>query len=282
MSVGAQMTNMAQQAPERGVSMHSLFRDLAASLRNPEFWALSSWLDIVVRNRQSRLGIFWLMSPAIVYIWGVGGFFASMMHSSLTEFAAYVAIGYLVFRVINSSIVESTGAFAAAGSFILDGHVRLTDFVLRVIATALFHLVVSLPVAVIALAVYPDSQWGGLLFCMVSFPVVILNALWVGIVFALVGARFPDLKHLVGNIFMFAFLLTPIVWHADAMPMGSLRGTLMRFNPFYHLVELVRAPILGQTIDPSSLAYLAVMTVGGWMVAIVAYRRYARYVPLWI
>src|SRR3546814_4906698 len=77
-----------------------------------------------------------------------------------------------------------------------------------------------------------------------------------------------------------SFLLTPIIWHADNMPPGSLRGTLMRFNPFYHLVELVRAPILGQSIDVSTPMYLAVMTVGGWIIAVVAYRRYARYVPL--
>jgi ABC-type polysaccharide/polyol phosphate export permease len=270
------------QAPERGVAMHSLFRDLAASLRNPEFWALSSWLDIVVRNRQSRLGIFWLMSPAIVYIWGMGGFFASMMHHPLSGFAAYVGIGYLVFRVASSAVIESTGAFAAAGAFILDGHVRLTDFVLRVIATALFHFFVSLPVVALALAIYPDPHWIGLLFSLISLPIIILNALWIGVVFALIGARFPDLKHLVGNIFTFVFLITPIIWHADTMPVGSLRGSLMRFNPFYHMVELVRAPILGDAIEPLTFSYLACMTIGGWLIAFIAYRRYARYVPLWI
>ncbi len=262
--------------------MHSLLRDMSGSLRKPEFWALSSWLDIVVRNRQSRLGIFWLMSPAIVYVFGMGGFFASMMNMPMAGFVAYVAIGYLVFRVISSAITESTGAFAGSAAFILDGHVRLTDFVLRVIATAMFHFIVSLPVAAVALAIYPDPHWIGLLFGLFSMSVVILNAVWIGVVFALVGARFPDMRHLVGNVFMFAFLLTPIIWNADTMPPGSLRGTLMRFNPFYHMVELVRAPILGQAIDPSTPLYMTVMTIGGWILAILTYRRYARYVPLWI
>lgn len=282
MNAQGDVTGTALQAPERGVSMHSLFRDLVASLRNPEFWTLSSWLDIVVRSRQSRLGIFWLMSPAIVYVWGVGFFFASMMGVPLTTHAAYVAVGYLVFRVASSAITESTGAFSGASAFIFDGHVRLTDFVLRVVATALFHFVVSLPVAIVALALYPEPQWSGVLLSLLSFPLVILNALWVAVLFALIGARLPDLKHLVGNIFMFMFLLTPIIWHADAMPPESLRGQLMRFNPFYHLVELVRAPILGEPIDPSTPLYLAIMTIVGWIVAVLAYRRYARYVPLWI
>jgi ABC-2 type transport system permease protein len=273
----------ALSAPgDSAAPMQSLVRDLAASLRNPEFWALSSWLDIVVRNRQSRLGIFWLMAPAIVYVWGVGALFASMMKTPLSAFGAYVAIGYLVFRVINSAIIESTSVFGTSASFIFDGHVRLTDFVLRVIATAIFHFVVSLPVGIIALAFYPDVDPHGILFCLVSLPTLILNALWMGVVFALVGARLPDLKHLIGNIFMFVFLFTPIIWHADAVPAGSIRETLVRLNPLYHLVELVRAPILGERLDPSTVPYLAVMTFGGWILAIVAYRRYARYVPLWI
>lgn len=262
--------------------MRSLGRDLVASLGNPEFWALSSWLDIVVRYRQSRLGIFWLVAPSIVYIWGLGGFFASMLGLDLSVFAAHVAIGYVVFRVISSAIIESTTAFASSGAFIMDGHVRLTDFVLRVLAKALFYFVMSLPVVAVALAIHPDIQWEGFAYALASFPLVIVNALWIGILFALVGARFPDMSQFIGNVFMFAFLLTPIIWHADTMPADSLRGLLMRFNPLFHMVELVRAPILGEPLGTSTFYYLGGMTVFGWGAAILAYRRYARFVPIWI
>jgi ABC-type polysaccharide/polyol phosphate export permease len=273
----------ALHAPAASVApTRSLLRDLAASLRNPEFWALSSWLDIVVRNRQSRLGIFWLMAPALVYVWGLGAFFAAMASQPVIRFVTYVAVGYLVFRVVNSAIIESTNAFANGAPFILDGHMRLTDFVLRVIATALFNFAVSLPVAAVALALSPDVHWQGLAFALVSLPVVVANATWIGVVFSLLGARFPDMRHLVSNIFMFAFLLTPIIWHADTLPAGSLRGTLARANPLFHMVELVRAPILGQPVEQHTIVYLALMTAGGWLLAILAYRRYARYVPLWI
>ena len=276
------VTEKVLQAPERGASMQSLFRDLGASLRNPEFWALSSWLDIVVRNRQSRLGVFWLMAPALVYVWGMGSFFAAMASQPVISFVTYVAIGYLVFRVISSAIIDSTGAFSSGASFILDGHLRLTDFVLRIVATALFNFMVSLPVAAAAMVLSPDIHWQGLLLALVTMPLVVANAVWIGVLFALAGARFADMKHLVGNIFMFAFLLTPIIWHADSMPAGSLRGTLARANPLYHMIELVRAPILGQPLERQTVIYLAVMTTAGWLLAMFAYRRYARYVPLWI
>lgn len=262
--------------------MRRLSADLAASMKHPEFWALSSWLDIVVRYRQSRLGLFWLVSPAIVYIFGLGSSFAGMMGTRLVDFAAHVGLGYLVFRLISSVVIESTSAFAASSPFILDGHVRLTDFVLRVIAKALFYFVTSLPVLAVAMAMFPDVHWQGMLPSLAALLLIVVNSLWIALVCGLIGARFPDINQLVSNIFMFAFLLTPIIWHAETMPETSVRGILMRMNPFFHMVESVRAPLLGDNVEMFSIYYLAGMTVVGWLIAAVAYRRYAHYVPLWV
>ncbi|WP_454832140.1 ABC transporter permease [Pseudoxanthomonas wuyuanensis] len=262
--------------------MRYLTKDLAASFKHPEFWALSSWLDIVVRYRRSSLGLFWLVLPAVIYIWGLGGFFAHIAGTPLFRFAAHVAIGYAVFRVLSTVIVESTTAFASSSAFIMDGHVRLTDFVLRVIAKALFYFVASLPVVAIALAIYPDLLWTGVLLSVPSMTLIVFNVFWIGLVFGLVGARFPDMSQFIGNIFMFAFLLTPIIWRADGMPVDSLRGMLMRINPLFHMVEIVRAPMLGERIEMLTFYYMGVLTIVGWMAAVFAYRRYARFVPIWI
>jgi ABC-type polysaccharide/polyol phosphate export permease len=117
---------------------------------------------------------------------------------------------------------------------------------------------------------------------MPALVVVYANALWMSAVFALAGARFPDFSQLLNNISVFLFLLTPIIWYPSAMPAGSTRGLLMRMNPFYHLLEIFRAPIMGQPVEVMSLWYVAIMTPLGLLVAALAYRRYARFVPLWI
>ncbi|HEY0662672.1 MAG TPA: ABC transporter permease [Lysobacter sp.] len=262
--------------------MRSLFGDLSGSLRNPEFWALSTWLDIVVKYRQSRLGILWLLAPPAIYVWGLGGFFAGMQGTGLAGFAAHVGVGYAIFRAINNVIIESTSVFGSSSAFIMDGHLRLTDYILRVVAKALFYFAMALPIIAIALLIFPHLNWGGLAFSLLSFPLIVLNALWIAVVFSLIGARFPDLSQFIGNVFIFAFLLTPIIWYADSMPPGSLRGVFMRMNPLFHMVEIVRAPILGELIEPLTFYYLGVMTVVGWGIAAFLYRRYARFVPLWV
>src|SRR5690606_7240427 len=121
-----------------------------------------------------------------------------------------------------------------------------------------------------------------LLLSLLVLLLIYINALWVAAVFSLIGARFPDFGQLLNNVSIFVFLLTPIVWYPDMMPEGSIRAQLMRINPFYHFVEIFRSPILGEPVETMSLWYVGILTMAGLLVATFAYRRCARFVPLWI
>lgn len=259
-----------------------LWHELADSFRNPGFWAMSSWLDILVRSRKSFLGPLWLLAPAIVYVFGIGAFFAGMYGSSLGAFAAHVALGMMVFRLLMSALVASAGVFGSSQSFILDGHMRLTDYVLQSLAKSSFDLAMYVPVTVVALALHGQVSAQGLLLAVPTMVLIYLNALWISVAFALVGARFADFGQLLLNVSVFMFLLTPIIWFAQSVPPGSLRAQLMRLNPMYHFVEAFRAPILGEPVEPASWWVVGIMTVAGLALATWLYRRYARFVPLWI
>lgn len=261
----------------------ALWREVRESFRYPEFWALSSWLDIIVRARKSRFGIVWLLAPSVVYVFGLGAFFRGMQpDASGGSYFVHVALGAMIFRTLMSSVIGSANVFHGSVSFIMDGHVRLTDYLLQSLAKSFFDTCMYLPVVVITLAYFGGVSFWGLL---VSLPVMLLiyvNALWIATVFALAGARFPDFGQLLNTVSIFLFLLTPIIWYPEMMPVGSLRAQLMRLNPFYHFVEIFRSPIMGQAVEASSLWYVGIMTLGGLVLATFAYRRYARYVPLWI
>lgn len=259
-----------------------LWTDFRYSLRDPGYWAFSSWLDILVRSRRSRLGLFWLMAPALVYVYGIGAFFAGIQDRPIGPFAVHVALGAMVFRTLMSTIISSASIFQQSEAFILDGNVRLTDYLLQSLAKSFFDLCTYVPIVVVALLMYDGVHLLGLLLAPFTIILVYVNALWVSVVFGLIGARYTDVAQLLGNISVFFFLLTPIIWEASTMPAGSGRGFMMRANPFFHFVEIFRAPFLGEKIELSSFIYVGVFTVLGLMIATLLYRRYSRFVPLWI
>lgn len=277
------------QAQQAGTPGHGtahapgrLWHELAASFRHPEFWALSSWLDILVRSRRSYLGPLWLLAPTAIYVFGVGAFFSGMFNMAIGQFAAHVALGVVVFRTLMTALITSSGVFNASQSFILDGHIRLTDYVLQSLARSAFDMLMALPVVAIALLMYGDVSVVGLLLALPTLLLIYLNAFWIGVSFALVGARFPDLGQVLANVSIFMFLLTPIIWLVDSVPPGSIRARLMVLNPLFHFVELFRAPILGGAVPMQSLWVVGGLTAAGLALATVLYRRYARFVPLWI
>lgn len=260
----------------------SLFRDYVESVRQPEFWVYATWLVLVTKYRQSRLGLLWAMIPAGLYAFGIGWFFSSFMNVSARDFIPHLGLGYVVYRLVTASLNEATTVFSGHSTFILDGRVRLTDYILRVIGRGFFYFVLASPVVAAALAISGSFNFWGLVILPVTISIVLLNIAWLGIIVGVIGARLPDVHQLVGSVLMFSFLFTPILWFADQVPANSLRGGIARANPLFHLVEIVRAPILGNPIETVSLVYLSGLLVVGWLLAAVIYRRYARFVPIWI
>ena len=200
----------------------------------------------------------------------------------MSQFAAHVALGVLAFRTLMSAIVTSSGVFNASQSFIMDGHTRLTDYVLQSVARSAFDFLTGLPVLVVALAMYGTVSLVGLLLAVPLLFLIYLNVFWIGVAFALIGARFPDFGQVLSNISTFLFLLTPIIWYVDSVPPGSLRARFMVLNPLFHFVELFRMPVLDGTVPLQSLWVVLAMTGAGLGLATLLYRRYARFVPLWI
>ena len=259
-----------------------LLPTLMESLRNPAFWGYSTWLDVIIRYRKSMLGLAWILVPPALYVFGMGGFFAQVRGADHWSFMAHLGIGYLLFRLMMMVLVDSTSILPAHSGYILDGRVRLTDFVLRVVIKAAFYLLTSLVVLVPVVLLSPTFDMAGVPMAMLGMLLLMLNMLWMSGVVSLFGARFPDAHEFMGNVFMVGFILTPILWYAKDAPAGTTHGMFMRLNPCYHLIELVRAPLLGEPVSHNSLYAVTAMAIVGWLAWIVTFRRYARFVPLWV
>lgn len=267
-----------------GVTMKGrcLVCDYWESARRPALWMYSTWLELATKYRRATLGLLWAMIPPALYAFGVGFFFSHLQGWEPQIYVPHVGFGYVVFRFITVSLSEATTACVAHSSFILDGRTRLTDYVLRVLAKATFHLVMAAPVIVGLTLISAEATLLGALLVLVGALCIAINLMWMAAAFSVVGSRFSDVGELIGTAIMVAFLFTPILWSADQVPADTLRGIVARANPLFHMVEVVRAPLVGRVVEPFTYWYLVALGVIGWVVSSLIYRRYAHYVPLWV
>jgi lipopolysaccharide transport system permease protein len=106
-----------------------------------------------------------------------------------------------------------------------------------------------------------------------------INALWIAMVAGLLSARFRDLPQIIAAIMQIAFYVTPIIFRPVALTRFSL---IVRLNPLAHLIELVRAPLIGEWPTPITWGVAIGMAVFGWIFALALTGRYLKRIPYWV
>jgi ABC-type polysaccharide/polyol phosphate export permease len=92
-------------------------------------------------------------------------------------------------------------------------------------------------------------------------------------------ARFRDMPQMIASALQILFFLTPIFW----MP-GHLQGRLavVDGNPFYHLVEIMRAPLMGHVPTAQNWAASLAATAFVALLATASLSIARRRVYLWL
>ena len=277
------MNSESRPVPARSAVGAGMTANLFESLRAPSFWLYSSWLELATKYRGSILGLGWMVLPTAFFVLLLGNVYSRLMGYPIEQYMPYLATGYVLWRFITQILTDSASAFHSHKAFIMDGRIRLTDFLMRSFAKAGLQLLFGMLVVVVAVLWF--RSWEGLLSLgtlLLTLPLLLANLFWISVCIGLAGARFPDTRDAIGTLLMAGFLLTPILWMVDQFPPDTLRGSLARLNPGFHLIEFVRAPVLGEMPETASIIVVATMALAGWIVAGLMYRRYARFVALWV
>ena len=241
-------------------------------------WGMLGWQDIRQRYRRSTLGPFWLTISMGALVGGLGVLYAGLFRMDVADYLPFVAAGLIIWGLLSGLITEGCAAFIGAEGIIKQVNLPLSVHVYRVVWRNLIVFAHNVAIYVAAAVIFSiQPGWTGLLV-LPGLALLCLNGVWMGLLFGLVSARFRDVPQIVASVVQVAFFLTPIIWKPELLPD---RAFVLDLNPFFHLVELVRAPSLGQA--PGLVSWFAAVgiTLGGWLVTLLMYRRYRWRIAYW-
>jgi ABC-type polysaccharide/polyol phosphate export permease len=102
---------------------------------------------------------------------------------------------------------------------------------------------------------------------------LLANISWISLAAGMASARFRDIPQIVASVIQFAMFMTPVFW----LPGGRLLDhAVLLLNPFYHLLTVVRAPLLGQEVAPLTYGVLVAAAVLGWAVTFATFANIRR------
>jgi len=190
-----------------------------------------------------------------------------------------VAMGIIVWGFVSGTTAESCAAFIDNGAIIKQIRLPFTLYVLRCVWRNVIILLHSVVLIVpIAIVFHLPASWSDLLV-LPGLLLVFVNQIWVGIVVAVLSTRYRDVSQLIATTIQIAVFATPIMW-----PVSSLGDAqfIADFNPLHHLIEIVRAPLLGVAPPLLSWAVTIGVCVVGYLLAVSLLTRGARRIVYWL
>ena len=255
--------------------------DIAIATRRYSLVGMLGWQDVRQRYRRSALGPFWLTISMGVMIATIGLVFGQIFNSPMAEFLPFLAAGMIFWSFISSVITEGCTSFIAAEGIIKQLPIPLFVHILRMIwrnLLILAHNIVIIPLVFVAVG--KPVGWAA----FISIPgliLVVFNLTWIALILGVLCARYRDLPQIVGSVLQILFYLTPIMWMPSLLPQRA--GLyLLDLNPFNHLLEILRSPLLGQL--PTIMNWEVSLGIAfiGWGMAIALYGRYKRRIAYWL
>src|SRR5580658_954420 len=215
-------------------------RDVADGLR---LWRLAvrlAWLDIKLRYRGSMLGPFWLTLSTAVMIGALGVLYAALFHIDVPDYLPFLALSQVLWAFLATLIADGCTCFTSCEPLILSIRMPLSVHALRVLVRGLLILAHNV-IVIIAVDVW-FSLWPGavLPLAIPGLLLWMLDAFALSMLLGAIGARFRDIPPIVASIVQIAFFVTPIIWKPEML---KERAWVLPYNPFFSLIEVVRAPM---------------------------------------
>ena len=244
------------------------FGDLVASLRNLGLaWSLA-WHDVIARYRGSIIGPFWITLSMGFMVAGIGFLYAHLFQIPVQQFVPYVACGIVFWGLIANMMVEGCGTYTHAAGMLNQTALPMFTFVWRTALRNIINLGHHMVIILAVLLIYGQWRSSDLPAALLGFLLVMCNLTWISLLAGIASARFRDVPQIMMSLTQFAMFITPVFWHPGEKLMNH---ALLVFNPFFHMLEAVRAPLLGQQAPAQAYIVLAVMALAGWASAFVVF-----------
>lgn len=263
-----------------GPQYRTAWNDVVGGVLQWYVWTSMGWQEVRRRYRRTVFGPFWATLSIGIFISGMVFIWAPLFKTDVRAYLPYLAAGLVSWSYLTSLMTEGCTTYIAGASVITQLNFPYMVLNLAVVwrnIIVFFHNL--LIVAVVVLVLSEHISWADLLL-LPGLLIVSINGAWITVLLGIVGTRYRDILPLVTNIITILVFVTPIFWLPAQLGEGP--HLVIELNYVYHLIEVMRAPMLGTVPSITSYEVTIIGAIVGWLVTLDIYARYRRHIAYWL
>ena len=260
-------------------SLKDAFCDIYRGLLRYELWLTLGWRDVLSKYRRSWLGTLWITMSMGIISGVMGMLYSQIMHSPMQTYIPYLCVGFIGWMLLSALLTDGSLSFSSNSGVIKEIPLPYSVYVFRSLWRNVIIFSHNLIVYFLIMIIFRINVFPIVFLIIPSLILILLNGMWVGLLFGILNVRFRDFSQLVSSLMRLLFFITPIIWHAEVAK--GVRGYLVHLNPFYYLIEILRDPLLGHIPGERVWVVVSAMTVIGWAVTLPIFARWRNRISYW-
>lgn len=207
--------------------------------------------QLILRYRRTLLGYLWTLINPLLMMSVMAVVFSTLFKADLKTFAVSLFAAMIPWNFFSSVVTQSGSSFINNEGLIKKIYLPKVIFPLSITFALLIDSLLSfLALFAIILALGGTLSWS-LLFLPISFVLLFLFALGLGLIMSIATVFFRDLQHVILIAMQGLFFLTPILYKDDALA-GKV-AWLVGMNPVTPFIALFRAPLIEAALPSDSI-----------------------------
>jgi ABC-type polysaccharide/polyol phosphate export permease len=241
-------------------------------------WRIA-YSEILIKYRRSIFGPAWISINMLVTIFALSIVFSNLFNMEIKNYVPFVFCGLLSWGFISLTILDSVQLY-------INGAIKNFNFPVfffplkNTFKNLIIFLHNSLIYIIILIAVNKDILSLNFLYIIIAFPIYILNSVFISLSIGLVSLRFRDVGQIITNGVFLIFLVTPVFW--DPSILSGKKIIISELNPLYHLIEIMRQPLLGKVPSYNNYFFSIIVTIINAFLAYISFKKYFNNKAFWI
>jgi ABC-type polysaccharide/polyol phosphate export permease len=240
-----------------GNDKHMAAVDATLAYKNTTLYIKRAWKEIELKYSRSVFGPLWEIATTVAFVFGFALLGSIIFNENRTEYVAYLTAGIIFWQFFVVNLNESSNAFIANTGEINTQSTSYIGIIFGILLRNLMVMAHNLPLLLAVSYFTGNFSWYTILF-IPGLIAIAITFLPINLFVAMVTARYRDTKYAISMVMQFLFYFTPIFWPSESITSYPER-LLIELNPFYHMLEIVRAPSLGRA--PEIINYIVLFGI---------------------
>ena len=244
-------------------------------------WTLA-FSDIKLRYRGSLIGPFWLTLSTAIQIGAMAFLYADLFNTDIHTYIPFLAVSLVLWGYLSSLTSDGCTCFSAYDTLIKGTRM---PFIVHVVRSVIRNTIILLHNAVVIVAVFVLMGKPLTFYSLAAIPGFLLwliDGVAISFLLGTICARFRDIPQIVAAIMQVAFFMTPIMWQATTLRGHSGTESVVLYNPFVYILDVVRNPLLNEPL--SALFVMKALVISGVLVlvSLVSFARFRGRISFWV